>query len=116
MATTRPDARETTGTLRAISGVTVLVTANAENASRAIAVASGYWSGCSTVTRAASGPGTTVTGGGASWAGFPCAAPHPARASSEEIEIRGKKILQPLIFISLESILPRQTLPTLSLM
>src|ERR1700676_387844 len=95
-----------TGTLRAMSGVTTAVTANAEYAGCAAAVAIGYCSGCCTVTRVASGPGTTFAGGGASCAGLPCAAPHPVTTSSHDREVKRNKIPKLLIFIILNSILP----------
>src|SRR5260370_23487617 len=81
MATTRPEASDRTGTLRAISGVTAPVTINSEAAGRAAASASGNCSGRSTVNRLTSTPGTMWAGGGA-WA---------ARSAS---------LLQPQIFTS----------------
>jgi hypothetical protein len=71
MAMTRPEASETTGTLRETSGVTVPVTTNSEVVGCSAAAASGNCSGWSTEKRAASGNGTTLAG----------AALHPACVS-----------------------------------
>src|ERR1017187_3728896 len=64
MATTRPEASETTGTLRETSGVTAPVTTNSETVGCAVAAASGNCSGWSTVKRLRSTSGTTLAGGG----------------------------------------------------
>src|SRR5208282_2410561 len=64
MATTRPEASETTGTLRETSGVTAPVTTNSEAVGCAVAAASGKCSGWSTVKRLRSTSGTTLAGGG----------------------------------------------------
>src|ERR1035441_10188650 len=65
MAMTRPEARETTGTLRETSGATVPVTTNSEAVGCWAAAASGNCSGWSTGNSAASGNGTTLGLGGA---------------------------------------------------
>src|ERR1039458_4708325 len=65
MAITRPEDRETTGTLRETSGATVPVTTNSEVVGCSVAAASGNWSGWSTEKRAASANGTTLASGGA---------------------------------------------------
>jgi hypothetical protein len=60
------DASETTGTFRAISGATVPVTTNSENAGRSVAVARGKCSGLSTPNKVGSAASTTFGDGGAS--------------------------------------------------
>src|SRR5471030_3054045 len=83
MATTRPEASDTTGTLRETSGATVPVTASSETEGRAVAEASGNFSGWSTVNRVASPAETTLGGGGSPAPVSPCALLHPARVSSK---------------------------------
>src|SRR5471030_498414 len=83
MATTRPDASDTTGTLRETSGATVPVTTSSETEGRAVAESSGNFSGWSTVNRVASPAETTLGGGGSPAPVSPCALLHPARVSSE---------------------------------
>jgi len=100
MATTRPEASETTGTLRETSGVTVPVTTNVEVVGCAVAAASGNCSGRSTVKSVGSAPGTMLAEGGASAAGSPCALLHPPRSSSAKMEIKTRLISRPLFFMS----------------
>src|ERR1700733_424593 len=83
IATTRPEASETTGTLRATSGVTVPVTTNSELEGRSTAVSSGNCSGRSTVNSAGSAPSMMFAGGGASAAGSACAV-QPANVNSKD--------------------------------
>ena len=66
MAVMRPEASETTGTLRVMSGVTEPVTTNSELAGRLTAAASGNCSGWSTANSVMSTSGVTLVGGGAS--------------------------------------------------
>src|SRR5579864_1809518 len=96
MATTRPEASETTGTLRAISGVTVPVTTNSEFAGRSTPAARGNCSGCSTVNRAGSAPGTIFACGGASAAGSACAV-QPTNGSNPNRERTKKKRSSPAV-------------------
>src|ERR1039457_5710740 len=90
MATTRPEASETTGTLRATSGVTAPVTTNSEVVGRFTAAVSGNCSGSSTVNKLGSAPGTTLAGGGASAAGSACAV-QPTSTSSAARERTKRK-------------------------
>src|ERR1700730_13760200 len=100
MATTRPDASDTTGTLREVSGVTVPVTANEEVVECALAAASGNCSGWSTAKRLRSTSATTLAGGGASARGSPWALLHPPRSSRAGMKIKGRQIFRPLLFMS----------------
>src|SRR5579864_1090661 len=104
MALTRPEASETTGTLRDTSGVTVPVTTNSEVAGRAVDVARGNCSGWSTLNRPGSAPGTMLAGGGApaSAAAWALTLPQPARISNEETEIATRAIRLPLSFIAVQ--------------
>src|ERR1700678_982804 len=70
MSTTRPDASEITGTVRAMSGITVPVTNNCDGAWYSVAVTIGYRSGCSTAKKETSTPEITLAGGGASESAF----------------------------------------------
>src|SRR5580700_6521115 len=90
MATTRPEASETTGTLRATSGVTVPVTTNSEVVERSTAAVSGNCSGWSTANRLGSAPGTMFAGGGASAAGSACAV-QPTSTTSEAKDRANRK-------------------------
>src|SRR5476649_392836 len=99
MATTRPEASETTGTLRETSGATVPVTTSSETEGRAAAVASGNCSGRSTLKRVASPAGTTLGGGGFPADVSPCALLHPASASSEVTESRSGPIANLLVVL-----------------
>src|ERR1017187_5863744 len=83
MAMTRPEASDTTGTLRDTSGVTVPVTTSSEVVGCWVAVASGNCSGWSTENRAASAKGTTLGLGGAPCAGSAAAFLQAARKISE---------------------------------
>src|SRR5579871_1043587 len=88
MPTTRPVASETTGTFRAMSGVTVPVTTNSDNAGRSVAIARGNCSGCSTPNKPGSAANTTFGDGGASAVGSLCFV-HPAiTASPAKVETR----------------------------
>src|ERR1700676_1257378 len=98
MATTRPEARETTGTLRDTSGVTVPVTTNSDVVGRAVASASGNCSGWSTVNRLTSTPGTTLAAGGASAARL-APLPQPPRFGSAAIKMRIRPTSKVLLFI-----------------
>src|ERR1035438_5755410 len=100
MATTRPEARETTGTLREISGVTAPVTTNSEVVGCAVASASGNCSGWSTVNRLRSTSGTMLAGGGASAAASTYPLLQSTRVSSKGIERKTRTNTQPLLFIS----------------
>src|SRR5271157_1529191 len=100
MATTRPEASETTGTLRETSGVTAPVTTNSEVVGCAVASASGNCSGWSTVKRLGSAPGTMLAGGGASAAASTFPRLQPQRVSSKGMESKTGTNTQPLLFIS----------------
>src|ERR1035441_3747191 len=99
---TRPEASETTGTLRETSGMTVPVTINSESAERSVAAASGNCAGWSTVNRAGSAPGTTLGAGGAPAAALSsacaCTLLQLVSVRTEEIEIRSRIIPGPLCF------------------
>src|SRR5271166_3498992 len=99
MATTRPEASETTGTLRETSGATVAVTTNSEVVGCAVASTSGNCSGWSTVNRLRSTSGTTVAGGGAA-AAASTALLQPPRASNMGMESNTGTSTQPRLFIS----------------
>src|ERR1022692_4159941 len=98
MATTRPEASETTGTLRETSGVTVAVTTNSEVVGRAVAATSGNCSGWSTVKRVGSAAGTTLAGGGAS-AAASTRSLHPLSISGKSREMRRRPIFRFLLFM-----------------
>src|SRR5208282_1409234 len=98
MATTRPEASETTGTLRDTSGVTTPVTTNSELVGCAAAVASGNWSGRSTVKRLRSTSGTTLAGGGASASAL-TGPLQPLSIGNTDKQTRKKAILRFLWFI-----------------
>src|SRR5208337_5627655 len=100
MTMTRPEARETTGTLRETSGATIPVTTSSEVVDLETAAASGYCSGWSTVNRLASAPGTTMAGGGASAASSPCTLLQPPRVASDAMNMKRTPILKRLLFIS----------------
>src|SRR5579872_2712865 len=104
MALTRPDASDTTGTLRDTSGVTVPVTTSSEVAGRAVDLARGNCSGWSTLNRLGSAPGMTLGGGGApaataSESAWACILPQPARISDETTAIATRATPLPLSFV-----------------
>src|SRR5271157_2078666 len=107
MAMTRPEARETTGTLRETSGATIPVTTNSEVVDRETAAASGYCSGWSTANRLTSAPGTTLAGGGASAASSPCTLLQPPRVASDEMNMKRTPILKRRLFISSTLLRPK---------
>src|SRR5271157_3112865 len=98
MATTRPEASETTGTLRETSGTTVPVTTNSEVVGCAVASTGGKCSGWSTVKRLRSTSGTTLAGGGASAAASTCPL-HPSSISGKNMEARRRPIFTLRLFI-----------------
>src|ERR1035438_4058783 len=98
MAVTRPEASETTGTLRDTSGVTVPVTTNSEVVGCWVAVASGNCSGWSTENRAAFAKGTTLASGGAPCAGSASAFLQPVGAITESTAINTRANTGPLPF------------------
>src|ERR1035438_387351 len=96
MATTRPEASETTGTLRETSGVTAPVTMSSETVGWAVASTRGNCPGCSTANRFRSTSGTTLAGGGASAAASTCPL-QPLSTSGKNVEARRRPRL--LFFI-----------------
>src|ERR1700735_652802 len=102
----RPEASDTTGTLRETSGVTVPVTTNSEVVACSVAAASGNCSGRSTEKRAASGNGTTLGSGGApATVGSPpvCAWTllQPASENAEAIKVRSSVIFKAVFVIGI---------------
>src|SRR5579872_3004595 len=107
----RPEASDTTGTLRDTSGVTVPVTTNSEVVGRLVAVASGNCSGCSTVNRLASGARKTLASGGApadaaSASGCACTLPQPANTSSEKMQTSRRLISELLLLMPTPQLTP----------
>src|SRR5271166_5731329 len=100
MATIRPEASETTGTLRETSGATVPVTTNTEVVGCALASTSGNCSGRSTAKRFRSTSGTMFAGGGASAAASTCPL-QPPSISDKTIKARTRRraILRFLFFM-----------------
>src|ERR1035437_6188443 len=107
MATTRPEASETTGTLRETSGVTAPVTTNSETVGCAVAAASGNCSGWSIVKRLRSTSGTTLAGGGAA-ATASTGRLQPPSIGNTNKQTRKRPLLRILLFIRTRSPL-RQT-------
>src|ERR1035438_319746 len=100
MAVTRPEASETTGTLRATSGVTAPVTTNSEVVERLTAAASGNCSGWSTAKSVMSTSGVTLAGGGASAAWSARAPWQAASVNADVIATTRHPISRFLLFIS----------------
>src|SRR6266478_1231520 len=98
MATTRPEASETTGTLRETSGVTAPVTTSWEVVGCALAATNGNCSGWSTWKRLRSTSDTTSAGGGASAAASRRPL-QPKIVSVRSMETRRRPISRPLHFI-----------------
>src|ERR1039457_1803453 len=99
METTRPEASEITGTLRAMSGFTVPVTTNSGAVAWAVAVATGNCSGCWTEKTLTSNPGTILAEGGASSLVSARAPPQPSRSSSDGTRAMRRPIFKTLLFI-----------------
>src|ERR1017187_2014679 len=99
METTRPEASEITGTLRAMSGFTVPVTTNSGAVACAVAVATGNCSGCWTEKTLTSNPGTILAEGGASALVSARAPPQPSRSSSDGTRAMRRPIFKTLLFI-----------------
>src|SRR5208282_1412625 len=102
MATTRPEASETTGTLRETSGVTAPVTTNSEAVGCAVAAASGKCSGWSTVKRLRSTSGTTLAGGGAAAAASTGRLQPPSIGNTNK-QTRKRPLVRILWFIRIRS-------------
>src|ERR1039458_272552 len=99
METTRPEASEITGTLRAMSGFTVPVTTNSGAVACAVAVTTGNCSGCWTEKTLTSNPGTILAEGGASSLVSARAPPQPSRSSSDGTKAMRRPIFKTLRFI-----------------
>src|ERR1700684_389742 len=108
MAMTRPEARETTGTLRETSGMTVPVTTNSDLVGCSAAAASGNCSGCCTENRAASPKGTTLAGGGSWAAASTWTLLHPARASKAAAPSKKRLVWELTRFIGHSSALHKE--------